>query len=138
MKSSKFSAYLRYMDKKGIKYTAIDDRAVRVQYSGDNVNTIAVIVIFDENNSGKTVHFVVTSLAKFNEKKLANGLVVCNTLNQKFRWTKFYIDNDMDLRVEADAIVDDESVGEECAEMVQRIVQISDQAYPEVMKVVWA
>lgn len=129
--------YLSYMDDKGIKYKEMDERRVRVSYSGDNLTTIPIHVIFDKDGDN-LVAFDCWEIAKFKEDKLAAGMVLCNSLNEKFRWVKFYIDSDRDLRCQADAIVDHETVGSECSELVRRMVGIIDQAYPEVMKALWS
>lgn len=42
-------AFLAEMDRKGIKYTDVDDNRVSVSYSGENTNTIKVSVIFDKD-----------------------------------------------------------------------------------------
>lgn len=126
-------AYLNYMDSKGIKYREIDDRCVRVSYSGDNMRSISVLVVFDKE--GKNLaQFVCTEVANFKDNKYAAGLVLCNSLNAKYRWCKFYLDKDSDLLVEADAILDMGSVGEECSSLVSRMVDIIDTAYPDVMR----
>ena len=127
------SAYLRYMDSKGIKYREIDDRCVRVAYNCENIKSVAVLVLFDKNGKN-LVQFVCTEVANFKDKKYAPGLVLCNSLNTKYRWVKFYLDKDSDLLVEADAIVEMNTVGAECAEMVSRMVDIIDSAYPDIMR----
>ena len=134
---AKKAAYLAYMDKNGIRYTDISERAVKVAYRADNINSISVYVSFDEKSEGRTVQFASWGWASVPENKYAQGLVVCNMLNEKFRWVKFYIDKDKDVCVEADAIVDDETVGQECREMVSRLVAIADEAYPAIMRAIY-
>ncbi len=128
--------YLRYMDANGIKYTDRDEHTVRVVYNGDNLNSIPVIVIFDEDGEN-IVQFVCFEVANYEQDKLANGLITCNALNQKYRWVKFYLDSDNDIRVEMDAYVSTGTVGEECANLVRRTVSIIDKAYPTIMKSIW-
>ena len=128
--------YLRYMDSKGIKYTDLGENLVRVSYSCSNIKSVPVIVVFDKDGEN-LVQFVCTEVAAFKDDKLAPGLVVCNAMNAKYRWVKFYLDSDQDVRVEADALVSMDSVGEECAQMVSRMVNIIDAAYPEFMRALW-
>ena len=59
-------------------------------------------------------------------------------MNAQYRWVKFYIDGDQDIACQSDALVDIESVGSECLQMVERMVGIMDEAYPEFMKAFWA
>ena len=129
--------YLRYMDEKGIKYRDRNETVVSVGYSADNMKSVDVIVEFDKEGKN-LVTFHSWSIGKFaDDAKYSRALVVCNEMNKKFRWVKFYLDNDRDVTVQADAIVDIETVGRECAELVSRIVNISDEAYPEFMRVLW-
>lgn len=126
-------AYLRYMDANGIKYRDEEEFRVRVAYNCKNLKTIAVIVMFDRKGNN-LVQFACTDIASFNGDKYAPGVVVCNSLNNKYRWVKFYLDDECDLMVGADAIVDMDTVGPVCCEIVQRMVDIIDAAYPDIMR----
>lgn len=130
------SEFMRYLDQKGVKYQELDDRRVLVRYGGENLKTIAVTVSFDKNESN-TVQLYSFEIASFKEDKFAAGLLACNALNARFRWVKFYLDSDRDVIAEMDAVVDYNSVGEECFELVIRMVGIIDEAYPEFMKAMW-
>ena len=68
----------------------------------------------------------------------AQALITCNRCNKRFRWVKFYIDDDNDLIVEADGIIDEMTVGEECIELLFRTVSILDDSYGDFMKAIWA
>ena len=129
--------YVQYMQEKGVKFQDLDERAVRVTYSGENMKSIPVIVAFSKDGSNK-VQLSCFDVGKFGGDKMASGLITCNAMNAKFRWVKFYLDSDNDVRVEADAIVDMDTVGEECHELLLRTVSIVDDAYPEFMKALWS
>lgn len=58
-------------------------------------------------------------------------------LNQKFRWVKYCLSDKGGLSAEDDAVVDESSVGEECMQLVQRMVGIVDESYPVIMKTLW-
>ena len=131
------SLFLRHLDEKGVHYTDGGENHVRVSYSGDNISSIPINVIFDKNGKNY-VQLDCWNIAKFNADKMPAGLITCNELNKKFRWVKFYIDEDMDIRCQADMIVEPDTVGAECLEFVQRSVNIIDEAYPEFMKALWA
>ena len=61
----------------------------------------------------------------------------CNSLNGEYRWVKFYIDGDGDIAVSMDAVVDIDTVGAECIQLVNRMVNIYDDAYPRLMRAIW-
>ena len=62
----------------------------------------------------------------------------CYTCNAKYRWVKFYIDDDNDICVRSDAILDEGTCGEECREIILRMIGIIDESYPVFMKARWA
>lgn len=130
------SAYLAHMDSEGIKYTERDENSVVVSYGGDNMQSIRITVIFDKDG-GNQVHFVNWDIGNYKDK-VAKALVICNAMNKRWKWAKFYIDDDYDVTVDSDALVSADSVGPECMEMVVRLVDIIDKSYPEFMKAKWA
>lgn len=129
-------AYMQYMDSQGVKYLDKDEHVVRVSYSGDNLNTIPVYVFFDQDGDG-IVTLRCWDIVKIPEDKMAKALITCNEMNKRFRWVKFYVDKDRDIMAEMDAVVDMQTVGAECVQLVKRTVNIIDDAYPEFMRVVW-
>lgn len=122
--------YMKHMDSVGIKYTDVDDFVVRVSYYCDNMDSIDVYVLF--NDEGKNLVKLVswTILTATTDDALAGGILACNEMNNTYRWTKFYIDSDNDLDAQIDCIVDEYTVGEELVDLVERIVSIADDAYP--------
>ena len=125
-----------YLDTQQIKYREPKDEMLNVSYSADNLSEISIFIDFDEEE-GKA-EFVCFSIGKFDQDQYAKGLIACNSCNSKFRWVKFYIDDDNHIAVRADAILDEETCGEECLELVRRMVGIIDEAYPTFMKARWA
>ena len=128
--------FTSHMDQKGIKYSISDQNTVKVTFSGDNMKSIDVFVFFDKNG-GRSVAFRSWSFATFKEDKLATAYKVCNDLNNQYRWVKFFIDKDGDVIAQIDAVVNEETCGKECMEMVGRMVNISDEVYPSIMKTLW-
>lgn len=131
------SACLRYFDQQGIKYTEDNEGAVSVKYNGKNLRTVNILVFFDKDGDND-VHLACWEIASFHGDKYAAGLVACNALNGKYRWVSFFLDDDEDVQAAMDAIVDSQTVGEECLQLVKRMVGIIDGAYPELMKALYA
>lgn len=130
---------MRYLDLRKIKYSVIDDYTLTVSYSCENIDSLSVVVFFDKDGANQ-VHLMASDIASFKggaEKNL-KGFITCNLLNSKVRWAKFYLDDDFDMVVDCDAIVDSDTVGEECTSLIMRIVNIVDEAYPTIMKALWA
>ena len=130
-------AFTSHMDQKGVRYSVESENRVRISYSGDNADSIVVNAFFDKDGEGK-VQFIVWHLGKFSESRLAAGMAACNALNAKWRWVKFYLDSDNEGCADCDALLDESSAGEECMELLLRIVDIVDKAYPDLMRALYA
>ncbi len=129
--------FQRYMDGHGIRYGVLNDNVVSVTYTGSNCQSIAIFVAFDQSASN-LVEFASYSIGTVNsDEKYANAIVLCNEFNKKYRWVKLFVDDDRAIVAKADAIVDFSSVGAECSEMVNRMVGIIDDVYPEFMRLIW-
>lgn len=130
-------AFLRHMDSEGIKYTDLDEVAVRISYNVDNVEKgISVVAIFDKDDSHYAT-FRCWDVGSFDGEKKTAGMAVCNEMNKQYRWCKFFMDDEGKVTAQIDAIFDMGSVGPVCLEMVRRMVNIVDEAYPAFMKVRW-
>ncbi|MBQ4099496.1 MAG: YbjN domain-containing protein [Clostridia bacterium] len=128
--------FTEHMDAKGVKYTVKSENVVNVTYNGDNKDEISIYVVFDKDGDG-LVELKCWDVEKFKNKK-DSALKVCNDLNLKYRWVKFYVDDDDDVIVSMDAIIDRSTCGAECLSLVLRLVNILDDAYPEIAKARWA
>ena len=128
--------FMNYMDREGIKYVDRDDFVVKITYSGDNLKTIPIYVFFDEDGD-PLVQFKCWDIAEFKGKE-AKGIITCNSVNKQYRWVKFYLDDDADVVASIDAYIDADTCGSECLSLVRRIVNITDDVYPEFAKAMWA
>ncbi len=131
------SLFIHYLDQEGLHYTDLGDYKVKVSYRGDNAPSIPVYLFFDKNGKNY-VALDSWGVAKFPSEKRAAGLVVCNSLNGMYRWVRFFLDSESEIRCQADIVIEPGTAGEECNELVERIVSIVDEAYPEIMKALWA
>lgn len=128
--------FMNYMDREGIKYVDRDDFVVRVTYTGDNLKTIPVYVFFDEDGD-PIVQFKCWEIANFKGKE-GQGIFTCNEMNKEYRWVKFSLDDDADIVASIDAYISVENCGEECMALVRRVVNITDDAYPNFAKAMWS
>lgn len=133
--SSSLQFFSEYLDAKEIKYSVEDSNRLSVFLRGDNMSTIRTIFVF--GNDGKDVAIRIFSVAKVPKDKLFKFYFVCSELNSKFRWVKFYVDDDGELTVAHDAVIDPYTIATECFELLMRICHIIDQAYPLLMKILW-
>ncbi len=127
--------FMDHLDAKGVKYTDIDsadDNVVRVTYNGDDIKSVPVYIIFDDDGD-PMAKFRCWEIANFKDK-LETAYRLCNELNNQYRWVKFYIDKDGDIVCECDAKFNRDTCGEICLFCVHRIVGITDSAYKTIMR----
>ena len=134
-------AFIDEMDRLGIKYNQgrdTDDGKSIVMCSvrGKNNAVYEVFFIFDQDDS--SVCMQVFKLVTFPEDRTARIFDTLNELNRKYRWLKFYSDHDCNIHVQEDAALVGEDGGKYCVRMLLRIMKIIDEAYPEIMRALWA
>ncbi len=121
---------LKHMDVREVDDVTIIPLGFHLKNTRVEINTV-----FKPDNS---VALRCYGFLKVNEEQFPQALLCCNSLNQKMRWVKFYVDEDMDVNLEDDAIVDDVTGGKEVFELVMRMAAIADEAYPELNRAIWA
>lgn len=134
-------SFKKSLEKREYRYSYLPENEehnemMRLTFSADNKDHIEIIFFFDED--GNRVNVKCFSIAKVPDTALMNVYVKLNELNEKYRWVKFYIDSDNEVTVSGDAIIDDETAGEECFEICARYIGIIDECYPELMKAMWS
>lgn len=117
-------------------------------FVGDN-NAIRVTQKFEKNPSSHMLIFVLCDdddandiqIALFGLGKVENMSVQLlqkiNEINAKYRWFKLAITEDWDLRMTLDAYVDG-NVNEQILAYILRAVDIADDLYPQLMKIIWS
>ena len=117
--------FLENLESHGIRYKVYnEDAVVSLPYDGNNFKDLNVLFIFDDD--GHSVCVKVYSIKQFEKSQLSNAYKFCNNMNFKYRWLKVYIDNDLELTAQIDAVIGGESIGEECFELLARCVSILD------------
>lgn len=136
------SNFIRTLEEKKVVFTHFPpegDRqkeAVKIGYSGKHGNELNIIFFFDPD--GGSVNIKVFEICKPDEEKLMNMYVAINELNNSYRWIKLYLDDDNEVTASGDAIINEDTAGEECFEILVRYLSILDEAYPTLMKAMWA
>ena len=109
---------------------------MRVGMSLDNTR-IDIYLFFEEDNHD--VHIVGRNFIKVPEDKLEKMYKVVNQQNKTYRWMKFTVNEDKgEVEVEDDAIIQLDTCGDEAFELIARMSNIVDEAYPDLMKALWA
>lgn len=132
-------AIQKTFDEKNIKYRVNqvgDSSIVEAGFVLDNGPN--VIVRFISRDDDNDVAVRVFDLVKVKEDQQESMIKVINDLNKEFRFLKFVIHDTGSVHVENDLYLRTENVGEVAAEMFVRYMQILKQAYPKLMKALWA
>ncbi len=115
--------------------TGEDEDIILTGYTAENKKVIDIAILFDESET--TCRLVTRDYCHVPEQKKETVILELNKLNAYYRWAKFYLDEDGDIRIDTDAVVDQDTCGQECHELVRRLVGIGDDAYPQIMKAIW-
>lgn len=132
-------AIQKTFDEKNIKYRVNqvgDASVVEAGFSLDNGPN--VVVRFISRDDDRDVAVRVFDLIKVKEEQREAVAKVINDLNKEFRYLKFVIHDTGSVHVENDMYLRTENVGEIAAEIFVRYMQILKQAYPKLMKALWA
>lgn len=97
-------------------------KVVKMVFSGDTTQYLSIYLVYE----------------RAPEDKFAEALFVCNELNCKYKWATFYIDDDKDIIIHDDAILSVDTADEEAFELMVRILRISDDVKPVIMRALYA
>lgn len=138
MASAAAKMFVSLLEAKGLNSRFLDDAetVVRVGWKLDNTK-ISILFYFDEDN--RSVHIEGREFLNVPENKIDVMYKACNTCNNQYRWVKFTVDEeDKELVAKDDAVIQLDSCADEVMELMIRMTQIVDDAYPQFMKALWA
>lgn len=116
----------------------------------EQANLSAVLVVFNGKTAKNVmVHFIshadsndvavrIPVLATAPEEKFLDVLELINTLNLRFRYIKLALSPKYDIILSCDIPQRTSNLGDVCLELFARIMQIVDELYPELMKLIWS
>ncbi len=117
------STFCAALDAKKVVYTKGDGRLI-IKYNADNFSGQAFTFFFDDDHESAALR--VFSICEIPKERIAAALLLCNELNNKWRWFRFYIDEDREVTMAADVKFSMDNCAEVCYEILQRGVQILD------------
>ena len=126
---------MEFMRHEKIRYEDVRAHVLKISYNGENLTSIPIFLYFDEEGDP------IISVKCWDIINFANhtelGVAVCNELNEKYRWVKFYVDKDGDVVAELDAYIEREKCGSVCKSLVLQVASVVDNAYPILMRALW-
>ncbi len=126
----------QYFETKETAPDVVDENTLHTGWDfGDG--SIDIFFCFDENDAH--VHLEGRNFVKVPEGKEDSLYKVMNELNDRYVHVKFVLDTESgQLCARDDDVIQLDSCGPECFELMIRMVDIVKDAYPLFMKALWA
>lgn len=125
-----------YLTERGIKIHTLEDNLLEGGWALDN-GSINIFLQFDDE--GTHVHLEGLRFTKAPADKFDALYKLLNTLNAKYSHIKFILDEkNGEIIARDDAVIQLDSCGEECHELIRRMLAVVNDAYKDLMKVMWA
>ena len=132
-----YSALKRGLDETRLPYNEIDSSVIEVFEKKENIGSIRIVIGFNNIDDNRP-WFRCYELGKFPKEKTAAALIACNNANKKYRWIRFYLDEENEVIAEADAVVSEASVFDETVALIICMSKNVDSVYPSFMQARWA
>lgn len=127
---------LAFFETQETKATELRDDLIRVGWNFDG-GTMEIFLQFDESNTH--VHLEGMNFIKVPENKYDNLYKILNECNDTYSHVKFVLDTeDGQINARDDDVIQLDSCGEECFELMIRMLRVVEDAYPKFMKAIWA
>ena len=138
MASQSTELFLAYLETQGMKGNLLDDEKNIVRV-GLGLKNTQIAVFFQFSDDDTDAHIEGREFAKIPSDQIEKAYKICNNLNDSYRWVKFVWDEQAnDLACRCDAVIQLDSCAEEVYELMARMATIVDEAYPQIMKALWA
>ena len=126
------------LKERGIKYELAENDKFSTAKVGINTKHCAVVFHFISTNDSGDFAMRIFGLLRASEEKRDALVRTCNALNRKFRFVKFIVAEDGMVNVEFDLPAAVENPAQAALEILQRTLNILEEAYPELMRTMWA
>lgn len=130
--------FTSYLDSREMNYSILDE-AQRVIRMGWTLEGTKMAIFFEFAEDGANVRMEGREFLNFPADKINTMYKIVNDCNRKYRWIKFSVDAESNTAVvECDAVIQLDSCAEEVSELMFRMIKIVEDAYPLMMKALWA
>ena len=110
---------------------------IELPFKGINYQSASMVVFFKFNEDDDHVHLEGMRFVKVPEDKFDAMYKVLNECNDQYTHIKFVLDVEKgELNARDDAVIQLDSCGAECFELMYRMLKVVEDAYPKFMKVV--
>lgn len=125
-----------YIESQDLTVEQVNESLLRIGI-GFEGGSVQIFLDFDDDDSH--VHLEGINFINIPENKFDIMYKVVNDCNKTYKHVKFVLDVEhKQIQVSDDAIIQLDTCGPECFELMVRMLQIVEDAYPTLMKAVWA
>lgn len=127
---------LAYLDSQDIRYTELnadEGAVVQVVFRGNNKEKIRLCMTFALDGE-PSVRLRCDDIGRFVRTEM--GCERCNEVNKRWRWVRFYADENGEIIADLDATLTPDTCGEECYFLLRKMAQTIDEAYPLIARTV--
>jgi hypothetical protein len=125
-----------YFESRDTRVVDVDDSVIRVSW-GLKGTSIDIFLDFDEADTH--VHIEGVNFIQVPEDKFECMYKIVNECNDRYNYEKFVLrEKHSQICVVDDAVIQLDSCGEECYELMMRMATVVEDAYPRFMKAIWA
>lgn len=126
----------QFFESKEMSAQVIDDNVLRLGWDFKG-GSMAIFFHFDETDTH--VHLEGYDFIKVPEDKFDNMYKVLNECNDTYTHIKFVLDTKRkEINARDDDVIQLDTCGPECLELMIRMVKVVEDAYPTLMKALWA
>lgn len=130
--------FASFLESKEIKCKVLEED-MSVLSVGWKLDNTRMTVFFKFNDEGTNVHIEGHEFLSVPEDKYGKVLVAVNAMNIEYRWVKFTLNTERsEVVAEDDAVIQLDSCAEESFELMLRMNNIVDEAFPAFQKAMWA
>lgn len=132
--------FVDLLEEENIDYSILKDNGnnsdkpdvLAINNHDDNMQNMLLFVQIQSSNVS-----ISMQIGQVSSDKNIPLLQKLNKLNESYRFVKFYTETDGSIMAEIDSDFDESNTGKICFQACIRMVQITDDCYPAIMKTVW-
>ncbi|MCR5054635.1 MAG: YbjN domain-containing protein [Lachnospiraceae bacterium] len=126
----------QYFESKETKLNELEEDLLKI---GWNFQGGSMVVFFKFDDSDTHVHLEGLDFIRVPEDKFDSMYKVLNECNDSYSHVKFVLDTENgQICARDDDVIQLDSCGAECFELMIRMVKVVEDAYPRFMKAMWA
>lgn len=138
MANAALKLFAAYLESNDYRYQILDDEETVLRV-GIATKQFKMDFFFEFSDDCTEVGIKAFGFAPVTEDKFVPMYKLCNELNQTYKHACFFVEEDLNqIGVSDEDVIQLDSAAEECYELLMRLANIIDDAFPTIMKALWA